>query len=156
MKQRPNPDRPTRRHYDPDTFRSLLERAAAGDQAAATDLVEHFSAVLRRFVCRHYLPPGHLLCERMDSSDLVQDAMVAALQALRDGKEFAGEPAFVSFLCRVAHNGFLKAIRMHVTAAKRTLRRQQPLDVRRHDKPGPDLDPAGVVADAEILGAMVR
>ncbi len=80
-------------HLDPD--RALLARVAAGDHAAAADLVRGHQAVMVRFVSRM------LGAEDPAVDDVVQQSFVAALAA---AARHDGRASVRSWLLGIAHN----------------------------------------------------
>ncbi|MDG2382130.1 MAG: sigma-70 family RNA polymerase sigma factor [Pirellulaceae bacterium] len=75
---------------------------------------------------------------RISPSDIVQETM---LEAHRDFHQFRGqtESEFICWLKRILTNNLARTIEMHVTAAKRDIRREVSLD--QHNK---SVDPASI------------
>lgn len=107
---------------DGGTLDELIRRAAAGDDAAADELVRSYGSQVRAFL-RQRLPRS--IRRREDSEDLLQTSLVAAFANLSD-LEFRGEKQFVSWLYAVAEQKLLRAIRRH-GAIKRSVDREAAL-----------------------------
>ena len=75
---------------------------------------------------------------RISPSDIVQETM---LEALRDFRQFRGqtENEFSAWLKRILINNLARTVEMHVTAAKRDIRREVSLD--QHPK---SVDPSSI------------
>ena len=80
-----------------------------------------------------YRPYLHLLAKRgldsaiharVDASDIVQQT---CLEACRDFSEFRGgnEPAFIAWIKRILHNNVAESVHRHITAQKRSVRRER-------------------------------
>ncbi len=83
----------------------LVERAKEGDQAAFRKLAERYESHLLRLV-RSRLGTG--LGGKIEASDVVQDAFLRALKALRDF-QWTGEDSFLRWLSRIATNSLRAA-----------------------------------------------
>ncbi len=108
---RPRPD-------SEDTSR-LLNRAAAGDPAAAGELLARHRAGLRGFVERHLDP---VVRARVDPSDVVQEAQADMARQLADYLQRRPMP-FHLWARKAAYNRLANARRDH-RAARRDIRRE--------------------------------
>ncbi len=101
----------------------LVTLARAGDDSALNQLCNVYGERVRRIV---RLRMGKELRSRLDSMDLVQDALVNALQGLRDFT-YKNEGDFLRWLSRIAQNAFRDNLdKLH--AAKRDIRKEVRLD----------------------------
>mgnify|MGYP000897586547 FL=1 len=101
----------------------LLDRIAAGDAAAVQTLLRQYRDRLRRMIqCRL----DARVAARMDASDVVQEAMLAATATIR---EYAQQRpvAFYVWLRRLAWERMTDMQRQHLAAQRRSvLREEQP------------------------------
>jgi RNA polymerase sigma-70 factor (ECF subfamily) len=101
----------------------LVILAQCGDESAVRRLYEAYAERVRRMV---RMRMGPELRRKLESMDIVQDAMVAALQGLH-GFTHRNEGDFVRWLCGIAENQIRGNVdRFH--AAKRDMRREVALD----------------------------
>ncbi|MEX0586637.1 MAG: sigma-70 family RNA polymerase sigma factor [Pirellulales bacterium] len=101
----------------------LLRRARRGDTAAVQRLLRDHRDRLRRMVA---LRLDRRLAARIDPSDIVQEALAEAVQKLP--KYLSEEPIpFYPWLRRIAWEKLVKARLRHVSAQKRSVRREQSL-----------------------------
>jgi RNA polymerase sigma-70 factor (ECF subfamily) len=100
----------------------LLERIAAGDATAVHELLQRYRTRLRSMV-QHRLDPR--VAARLDASDIVQDAMLAASALIQ---EYARQRpvAFYPWLRRIAWERMVDAQRQHLDAQRRSVRREAP------------------------------
>ena len=102
------------------SVQDLVDRASAGDEAAARELAGRYERQLRSTI---HSGIGRDLRPRVGTSDVLQSTMLAALSQL-DRFEFRGEPAFLSWLNAIAERKLLMAARYH-SARKRDVRRER-------------------------------
>jgi RNA polymerase sigma-70 factor (ECF subfamily) len=103
----------------PDTDQ-LLESAAAGDSAAAHELLAHCRPRLRRMVAMRLDPS---IRARVDPSDVVQEALAEAYQKLP--AYLKKRPvSFYPWLRQIAWQRLVKLHRAHIAASRRSVRRE--------------------------------
>lgn len=105
----------------------LLRHAQSGDQQALNDLYARYGERLRTVV-RFRL--GSRLRSRLESCDVVQDALMKALPRIPNS-EFATSGAFFHWLTSIVEN-HIRDLADHFAADKRNVGRETPLEVRRH------------------------
>jgi RNA polymerase sigma-70 factor, ECF subfamily len=105
---------------------TLLDSAREGDGTAIERLLARHRTALRRMVQLRMDP---VLGRRVDASDIAQEVLVEAHRRL---KQYLKNPAlpFHLWLRQMAKDRLIDAHRRHRTAARRSLDREQPLDVR--------------------------
>lgn len=103
----------------------LLHRAKGGDKAAVNDLYEKFGERLRTAV-RFRL--GSRLRTKLESCDVVQDALLASMRQIEEG-EFATSGALFHWLVKVAENR-IRDHADHFAAQKRDAARERPLEAQ--------------------------
>ena len=130
-------------------FPDLVARVRAGDPRAAAALWRRFAGHVLRCIRRDFLTPRQPLRRDLESDDLAQEAWQSMFTTLRDGRDFASEGDFLRFLFALTRNCFRRHWRARLTAAKRSLRREERFDARRHDRPAPGPGPAEQAASAE-------
>lgn len=99
----------------------LLQRAGHGDAEAVNQLLERHREALRRLVA---LRMDQRLQQRVDASDVVQDALVEANRRLSDYLRDPKLP-FHLWLRQIAKDRLIDAHRRHRGAARRSLDREQ-------------------------------
>ena len=101
---------------------TLVQRAAAGDDAARAELLDRYRGRLRRMVAMRL---DKRISARVDPSDVVQEAMKDAFQRL---PEYLANPQlpFYPWLRRIAWDRLVDMYRTHIEAEKRSVRREQP------------------------------
>lgn len=106
---------------DAQQTRDLLDRAKAGDSAAANDLLEQHREAIRRAISLRLDPA---LARRVDASDIVQDVLLEANQRL---KEYLKNPTmpFAVWLRHLAKDRLIDAHRFHRQAQRRSLDKEQ-------------------------------
>jgi RNA polymerase sigma-70 factor, ECF subfamily len=105
----------------PDTD-ALLGRIEQGDQAAVGELLDRHRARLARMVS---VRMDERLAMRIDASDVVQEAMIIALQRLPEYLQ--DRPVvFYPWLRQIAWERLVELHRRHVHAGKRSVRREEP------------------------------
>jgi RNA polymerase sigma-70 factor (ECF subfamily) len=104
---------------DPSTDR-LLNRAAAGDEAAVNALLARHRNRLRQMVS---VRMDHRLAGRVDPSDVVQEAMAEASKRLPEYLKRRPIP-FYPWLRQLAWNRLVDLYRFHVEGAKRAVDRE--------------------------------
>jgi RNA polymerase sigma-70 factor (ECF subfamily) len=102
--------------------RNLLERAAAGEQDAAGELIRRFERPLRVSIRRRLGPE---LRARVDTDDIFQETSVQAVHAL-PGFRYSGDRALLAWLAALAERQIQNAARLH-RAGKRSLRLERAL-----------------------------
>jgi RNA polymerase sigma-70 factor, ECF subfamily len=104
----------------------LLANARQGDAAAVDRLLARHRGAVRRMVQMRMDP---VLARRVDASDVAQDVLVEAHRRL---KQYLKNPQmpFHLWLRQMAKDRLIDAHRRHRVAARRSLDREQPLDVR--------------------------
>jgi RNA polymerase sigma-70 factor (ECF subfamily) len=101
----------------------LLEQAARGDQAAFQKLAARHRAPLRQLIADRLDPR---LARRLDVADVEQDVLAEAYARLADFLERRPMP-FRLWLLRTARDRVLNLHRDHITAARRSVRREAAL-----------------------------
>ena len=104
----------------------LLSQARSGKREAINELLDRHREALRRMVA---LRMDRALQQRVDASDIVQDALVEANRRLT---EYLKDPQlpFRLWLHQIAKDRLIDAHRRHRVAARRSLDREQPLAAR--------------------------
>jgi RNA polymerase sigma-70 factor (ECF subfamily) len=106
-----------------DKTQELVMLAKGGDESALGLLCGAYAERVRRII---RLRMGLELRSKLESMDIVQDAMLAALRDL-DRFTYSSEGDFLRWLCGIAENQIRGSLdRFH--AAKRDIRREVPLD----------------------------
>jgi RNA polymerase sigma-70 factor (ECF subfamily) len=113
----------------PDTD-ELLERASRGDGPAAGQLLQRYRDKLRQMVAVRMDPR---LSQRIDPSDVVQEAIAVASQKL-DQYLRERPVSFYPWLRRIAWERLVDLHRRHIAAARRSLAREQPLAIELSDQ----------------------
>jgi RNA polymerase sigma-70 factor (ECF subfamily) len=125
----------------------LLEAARGGDAAAVGALLERHRAALRRMVALRMDP---VLRQRVDASDIVQEALMSASRRLDE--YLRGRPMpFHLWLRQLAKDRLIDAHRRHRAAARRSLDREQALGAAYADRSSIDL--ARELHDGELTPA---
>ena len=131
---------------DDDDLAGLIERVKAGDADAIRDLIHRFEGDVRTIV-RVRLPQS--LRSQFDSMDFVQAVWQSVLT--KDGQDlgqFTNARHFRGFLAGVARNKVFEEHRRRTRTRKYSLKREEPLYVRRGDRelprevPAPDPTPS--------------
>jgi RNA polymerase sigma-70 factor (ECF subfamily) len=104
----------------------LLDLARRGDAEAVDRLLARHRAAVRRMVQLRMDPA---LARRVDASDVAQDVLVEAHRRLRQYLKNPTMP-FHLWLRQMAKDRLIDAHRRHRVATRRSLDREQPLDVR--------------------------
>ncbi len=104
----------------------LLHRAKDGDERALSDLYARFGERLHTVV-RFRLGPR--LRSKMESCDVVQDALLASLKHIRNA-EFTSSGALFHWLAKLVENR-IRDHADHFAAQKRDAARETPLEVQR-------------------------
>jgi RNA polymerase sigma-70 factor (ECF subfamily) len=99
----------------------LLERTAAGDASAAQELLARCRPRLHRMVAVHL---DRRISARVDPSDVVQETLAEAFQRLPEYIN-ARTISFYPWLRRLAWQRLVKLRRSHLTAARRSVRREE-------------------------------
>ena len=108
--------------------RRLIDLAKKGDKAALEELCRTYSERVRRIV---RLRMGRELRSRMESMDVVQDALICALRGLGTFT-YTDEGDFTRWLSRITENRLRDNLEK-MNAAKRDVRREIPLTNDRGD-----------------------
>lgn len=111
---------------DSQDTQELLANARQGDEAAVNRLLARHRAAVRRMIQLRMDPA---LVRRVDASDVAQDVLMEAHRRL---KQYLKNPKmpFHLWLRQMAKDRLIDAHRRHRVAARRSLDREQPLDVR--------------------------
>jgi RNA polymerase sigma-70 factor (ECF subfamily) len=111
---------------DSQDTQSLLDEVREGDDAAVDRLLSRHRAAVRKMVQLRMDP---MLARRVDASDIAQDVLVEAHRRL---KQYLKNPQmpFHLWLRQMAKDRLIDAHRRHRVAARRSLDREQPLNVR--------------------------
>jgi len=86
----------------------LLENWRAGDRAAGSELLRHYTPALHAFLGRR---------TRRNVDDLVQRTLLACVQSLR---HFQGRSSFKAFLLGIARNQFFMSLRSDAARSAET------------------------------------
>jgi RNA polymerase sigma-70 factor (ECF subfamily) len=117
---------------DDDDLAGLIERVKAGDDDAIRELIRRFEGEVRTIV-RVRLPQS--LRSQFDSMDFVQAVWQSVLT--KDGQDlghFTNARHFRGFLAGVARNKVFEEHRRRTRTRKYSLKREEPLYVRRGDR----------------------
>jgi RNA polymerase sigma-70 factor (ECF subfamily) len=105
-----------------DETRTLLAKAANGDQKATASLLENYRLRLKRMVQARM---DNRLTQRFDPSDVVQDALLTASAKLPDYLRERPVP-FYPWLRRLAWERLVDLQRQHIGTQRRSVSREQP------------------------------
>jgi RNA polymerase sigma factor (sigma-70 family) len=105
-------------------FSRLMERVRAGCSDAARELFDRYGGHVRRVVRRKL---HQRLRPQFDSTDFTQAVWASFFATPQERFAFDTPDALVAFLAGMAFNKVAEAYRNRVQAAKRDLRREQPL-----------------------------
>ena len=131
------------------TFRVLIGRVQAGDEEAANELVRLYEPQLRRIARVRLNSPA--LRRELESTDVCQSVMFAAVQGLAQGKLQCDSPEkLLSLLAVMAKNNVRKAVRRQ-HSLKRDCTRLVDADVREFDPALQSDSPSEKVERAEFL-----
>src|SRR5690349_9237495 len=103
------------------TLEELMARAAQGDQTAAGQLLERHRSRLRRMVALHM---DRRLAARLDTSDVVQEALADAVRKLPDYLHDRPLP-FYPWLRQLAWERLIQLHRRHLHAQQRSVAREE-------------------------------
>ena len=118
----------------------LVNLAKAGDTLAINQLCRVYGERVRRMV---RLRMGKELRPKLDSVDLVQDAILSAFEGLGDFT-YKNEGDFLRWLSRIAQNALRDNLdKLH--ADKRDIRREVRLDSNRRAMQSPHVEPRGPI-----------
>jgi RNA polymerase sigma-70 factor (ECF subfamily) len=106
-------------------FRLQIDRVIAGDQDAATALLERYGPALLQAVRRRL---SKRLRTKFDSLDFVQDVWASFFANPPAGHLFDGPDQLVAFLTQVARNKVVDATRQRLVGQKFSVNREQSLD----------------------------
>ncbi len=121
---------------DNDTTQELLAGARQGDADAVNRLLDRHREALRRMI---QLRLDRKISRRVDASDIVQDVLIEANRRLDAYLENPAMP-FHLWLRQMAKDRMIDAHRRHRGAARRSMDREQPLEVgARFDQSSLDL-----------------
>jgi RNA polymerase sigma-70 factor (ECF subfamily) len=110
--------------YSQNDTNELLGLAQAGDVAATAEVLERFRPRLKTMVARRLDPR---LAGRVDPSDVVQECLAAAHVRLNDYLQQQGVK-FYPWLRSLAWDRLVDLHRRHVTAQRRSVRREVSID----------------------------
>jgi RNA polymerase sigma-70 factor (ECF subfamily) len=130
----------------PGATANLLARYRAGDPKALDQL---YARYLDRLLAVTRLRMGPKLRAKMESADIVQEAVLASLRGL-GSFEYKGEGAFFHYLCKLAENR-MRDMAEHFGALRRDVARERPLEPLRptaNSTYGPILTPATLTSPA--------
>lgn len=131
-----------------DETESLLTRARGGDRRAAEALLERHRPALRRLV---EMRLSASLKRRFDASDVVQDVLLAAHRRFEEYLAGSQMP-FQLWLRHIARDRMIDAYRRHSLAARRSVRREQPMPAPAYSDQSA-LDLSMVVVDRQATPA---
>lgn len=103
--------------------RVLLERYHGGDAAALNELYGRYTT---RVLAVVRVRLGAELRQKVQSLDIVQEAMLASLQNIEQF-DYASEGAFLKWLTKIVENRILDQLDYH-KAARRDFRKESPLE----------------------------
>ena len=129
----------------------LVKRARARDADAIAMLYERYRERLR-VALRKKLGSAYQKA-RVDSEDVVQDGILAALQRI-DSFEYQGQGSFLAWLLRVSERELLMRLRAQ-GAKRRDAGRERPLD-EALDLAGAEASPSQVAAGRETEAQVER
>ena len=115
----------------------LIERATQGDEAARERLLERYRSRLKQMVA---LRIDRRLAPRLDPSDIVQDALADATLHLDEFLRTRPLPVYL-WLRRLTWERLVHAHRRHIKAGRRSVTREQHVDIPPSD------DSMAVLAD---------
>ncbi len=103
---------------------ALLDAARAGLTEELGPLLQHYRNYLRILADAQI---GRRLQARVSPSDMVQETM---LEAVRDFQQFGGqtEREFLGWLRQILINNLLRVVEKHVSAGKRDVRKEVPIN----------------------------
>lgn len=127
---------------------ALIDRACHGEQSAAVELLAIYRPRLHNLVAAHL---NERMARRVDASDIVQEALLAASQRLPEYFRRAPYP-FYAWLRQIAWDRLHDANRRHIDAERRSVHREDPLGLSSaaiDDLMTETTDPGGQVLKAE-------
>lgn len=137
-------------------LRQLIERARAGDEQAAQELVARFEPHVRRIV-RTRLPDR--LRTKFDSMDFVQSVWGDVFVKLREGQLHFDSPGqFAQFLALLTRGKVVDQVRRFTGTQKHNVNRETPVEGTEEGATllsGHDPTPSHVVASREELEALL-
>ncbi|MCA9249127.1 MAG: sigma-70 family RNA polymerase sigma factor [Planctomycetales bacterium] len=136
--------------HDEQVLNELIQRAAAGDERAATDLVREYEPELRRFVRYRLTQPR--IRALIDSIDVTQSVFASFFIALAEGRlEIAGPGQLVKLLTTMATNK-LHDHHRRTTAKKRASQRAaDALRIPEENVPSTDHGPSDLMAQNDFV-----
>ena len=133
-------------------FHVELDAVREGDKGALERLTDRFYPTVQKLVHRKLAQDLRLsrpwLTARFSTGDVVQEVFRSVITDL-DAFRGRTEDAFVGYLAMVIRNRIVDAIRFH-EADRRDGRRIRPMEDDL-EVPGPEGDPAAVVASGEVV-----
>jgi RNA polymerase sigma-70 factor (ECF subfamily) len=120
--------------HEPDT-NELLLHAGRGDQAAAEQLLIRHRRRLRQMIA---IRLDRRVAARVDPSDVVQEALLEAARKLPEYLRLRPVP-FYPWLRRIAWEHLVKTHERHLSAQKRSTRREQRLEAAFTDESAGEL-----------------
>lgn len=130
-----------------DRTRELLRKAKEGQNGAVDALLDRHRDAVHRLV---QLRLDRRLRQRIDVSDIVQETMMEANRRLREYME-TPRMDFHLWLRQIARDRMIDAHRRHRGTSKRSMDREQELQVRTPEQSSVDL--AGQLKDLELTPA---
>jgi RNA polymerase sigma-70 factor (ECF subfamily) len=134
---------------DHDSFSDLVRRLRAGEAAAAEELVRQYEAVIRLEVRSHL--SDRRLRRAFDSMDVCQAVLGSFFVRAAAGQfELERPDHLLRLLKGMARKKLLHQVR-HERAARRDVRRLEPVERENWDGPGAQATPSRVLAGRELL-----
>jgi DNA-directed RNA polymerase specialized sigma24 family protein len=126
----------------PHDWDDLIARVRGGCQDAGRALYEQIHNSLAMFIRKKFLGHWSILHQLFDSDDLEQMVWQRAFEKLLDDDRHFSQGEFASYILAITSNQFRTLWRDNVRLRKRSLAREEPLDMARHDSPEFGADPA--------------
>jgi RNA polymerase sigma-70 factor (ECF subfamily) len=127
----------------------FVKRIRAGDEKAASELVQRYEPIVRREIRLRLTDPG--LCRAFDSMDICQSVMASFFVHAACGRYELDEPGqLIKLLIGMARNKLASAARRQ-RAKRRDSRRVAAKAVDEFDPPGGIATPSQIVAGEELL-----
>ncbi len=130
----------------------LLRRAAQGDGDAMNGLLNHCRPRLWRMVAVRMDPR---LAARVDPSDVVQETLMEAARKLPDYIAQRRLP-FYPWLRELAWEHLVRLHRRHIGAQRRSVTREEPVDLRLSDESAVELARQLAASGSRPSGRMIR
>jgi RNA polymerase sigma-70 factor (ECF subfamily) len=130
----------------------LLNLAASGDRRATHELFARHRSKLKRMVSFRL---NRRMASRVDASDIVQEALHDASQKLEEYLKTRPLP-FYPWLRHFAWERLVRAYRRHMVAQRRSVRREETLDVLLSDESAAVLADRFLAADTNPVDRIAR